>query len=378
MPAWRGRVVDVVVVRIVELAREERHGIVATGAPTGSLNGAAALRRDFTGLTNGRAVGGVVKATEFVCAVNEVVVDVAVTTQTVLVVHQHLLGDELAGAGRSQRGLKVLLAIFGRDLFADPRVARLKADHGGDEDSDGDADSTSDVPLDSRANQTVQPIQPNGHQRRDDVRPVDHASSRRIHDRERSDPSEEYTTDEDDDRDDEQTVADLDRSSVATVLCSPHVGESKHHCRHDQQQSQGKVAEEHQLVRVVFVNSARKVLKPGNAGEVQTVGGKDTKKGEYHVEHDAQTRRDHTLGLALGSRYGGHVLNNRGKRGLMDLRRGESRFCLLRKPHFKRFRPRCRRNRNRNAQATASRYSDRASTKGRSVGSARYQNARND
>ena len=38
------RVVHVVVIRVVELAGEERHGIVAAGAPAGSLGRAVALQ----------------------------------------------------------------------------------------------------------------------------------------------------------------------------------------------------------------------------------------------------------------------------------------------------------------------------------------------
>ena len=48
-PRLAGRVVDVVVVRVVELAREERDGVVAARAPAGAPGVAVALHRDLAG-----------------------------------------------------------------------------------------------------------------------------------------------------------------------------------------------------------------------------------------------------------------------------------------------------------------------------------------
>ena len=47
-----GRVVHVVVVRVVEFAREERHGVVAAGAPAGGLGRAVARERDLARLAD--------------------------------------------------------------------------------------------------------------------------------------------------------------------------------------------------------------------------------------------------------------------------------------------------------------------------------------
>ena len=86
-PRLARRVVHVVIVGVVELAREERHRVVAAGAPAGGLGVAVALQRDLAGLADARQVRLVVERAEVVRRVEPAVVGVLVALQAVLVHH---------------------------------------------------------------------------------------------------------------------------------------------------------------------------------------------------------------------------------------------------------------------------------------------------
>ena len=57
-----GRVTNVVVVRIVKLAREKWHGVVTTGTPPRRLKCPRSFGRNFARFANRRTVGRIVKA----------------------------------------------------------------------------------------------------------------------------------------------------------------------------------------------------------------------------------------------------------------------------------------------------------------------------
>ena len=133
------RVVHVVVVRVVELAGEERHGVVAAGAPAGGLGRAVALQRDLARLAHAHQVGLVVERAEVVRRVEPAVVGVLVALQAVLVHHQRLGRDELAVGGDGLGREEVLLALL-RPLDAErPGVLGVEQPHHRDEADDRDA-----------------------------------------------------------------------------------------------------------------------------------------------------------------------------------------------------------------------------------------------
>ena len=106
MPAWPVGCVHVVEVRVVERAAEERHRVVAAGAPARRLHVAVALQRRPCASPDAEQVGRVVERAELVGRVEPALVDVLVALQAVVVHHQRVGGDELAvggaGAGRAR------------------------------------------------------------------------------------------------------------------------------------------------------------------------------------------------------------------------------------------------------------------------------------
>ena len=88
--------VHVIVLGVVELAREERHGVVAARAPAGRAGVAVAPERHLPGLADAEQVGLVVERAEVVRRVEPAVVGILVALQAVVVHHQGRGGDELA------------------------------------------------------------------------------------------------------------------------------------------------------------------------------------------------------------------------------------------------------------------------------------------
>ena len=101
-----GGVVLIVEVGIVEGPAEERHRVVAAGAPTRRLDVAVAGERGGAGLPHAGQVGRVVEGTEAVGAVVPAVVHVLVALHTVSVHHQRLGRNEVARCSAGQRGAR--------------------------------------------------------------------------------------------------------------------------------------------------------------------------------------------------------------------------------------------------------------------------------
>ena len=87
-PGLAGRVVDVIVVRVVELAREERNRVMAAGAPPRGLGRAVPLQGDLAGLADAAQISLVVERAEVVCRVEPALVGVLVAFEAVVVHHQ--------------------------------------------------------------------------------------------------------------------------------------------------------------------------------------------------------------------------------------------------------------------------------------------------
>ncbi len=87
-PGMSGRVVDVVVVLLIEGPAEERHGVVAAGAPSRGFDIAVVFERDLSSFADTGEVGGVVERAESMDAVGPGGVCVGVTLLAVAVHHE--------------------------------------------------------------------------------------------------------------------------------------------------------------------------------------------------------------------------------------------------------------------------------------------------
>ena len=172
-PGLAGLGVHVVVVRVVELAREERDGVVAARAPAGGVGVAVALQRDLAGLADAGQVRLVVERAEVVRRVEPALVGVLVALQAVVVHHQRLGRDELAVGGDRRRREEVLLPLLAAPSRrttagpasgaapSPPRTPRRPP-----------AEPPRPVPPDPRPGQPVLDVEPDRQQRREHVEPV--------------------------------------------------------------------------------------------------------------------------------------------------------------------------------------------------------------
>src|SRR5687767_10432416 len=94
-------------VRIVERAAEERDGIMASGAPPGSLHIAIARQGDLPGLLYAEKISLVIKRAEMMHAVEPVLVSILVALAAILVRLQRVRRDELPGGGPRERRLEI-------------------------------------------------------------------------------------------------------------------------------------------------------------------------------------------------------------------------------------------------------------------------------
>ena len=158
-PGLAGRVADVVVVGVVERAREERHQVVAPGAPSRGLRVPVPLERDLPRLADAREVRLVVERAVVVRRVEPAVEGVLVALHAVVVHHQRLGRDELA-VGRDRLGrIEVLLPLLGPLDAERPGVLAVQHAHQDDEAGHRDAEPPRPVPSDHRAGQAVLDVQ---------------------------------------------------------------------------------------------------------------------------------------------------------------------------------------------------------------------------
>ena len=117
----RRGIMHVVEVRIVERAAEERHHVVAAGAPARGLYVAIALERHLPRLAHTEQIRLVVERAEVVCAVKPAPVSVFVAFQTVGIHHQRPRGNEIARRGAGQRRFEIPFS-FNRADWVFPRM----------------------------------------------------------------------------------------------------------------------------------------------------------------------------------------------------------------------------------------------------------------
>ena len=128
-PGLAGRIVDIVVMRIVESPREERDRIMASGAKTRRMDVSIPLHRDFASLSNGVQISRIVERAEMVRTVEPIVVNTLMALLAVLVVHQSPLRDKVSVAGASERIFKIPLPIGRSTLAPFPWILGLRNEH---------------------------------------------------------------------------------------------------------------------------------------------------------------------------------------------------------------------------------------------------------
>ena len=170
----RSRVVHIVELRIVEGSAEERHRIVTARAEPRAAHVAVPLERDLARLTHARQIGRVVERTHVMRRVVPTLVSVLMALQTIVVVHQGFGRDEVARLGASQRREEVFVGSLLRPgLIPTARVLVMQRDQPGRCHADQARVAQSQLPLDLRPGQPMQPVEPHADERGGDVRPID-------------------------------------------------------------------------------------------------------------------------------------------------------------------------------------------------------------
>ena len=112
-------------------------------------------------------------------AVEPASVSVLVALQAIVVHHQCPRRNEVARGRAGQRRFE----IFSPFHRPDPvllRVLRVEKDHSQYEQADRRSPASSDLPVDARAGESVEDVEPERHYRRDDMRPIGDRSQVRV------------------------------------------------------------------------------------------------------------------------------------------------------------------------------------------------------
>ena len=107
-PRVRRGMIDIIIIRIVELPAEERDWIVAASAEASSPDIPVSLLRNFASFSHAHQVRWIVEGAVLVRALFPTGVHVGVAFFAVLVVLERLFGNKLAIGRACQRWLKVL------------------------------------------------------------------------------------------------------------------------------------------------------------------------------------------------------------------------------------------------------------------------------
>jgi len=154
-------------------------------------------------------------------------------------------------------------------------------------------ESPADVPLDPRACQAVQPVQPPGDQRQCHVQPVDDVAAEGVLEIDDVlDPHQGEAGHQHGDRHGEQDVADPDRSPVAAVVGVADVQAAEDDQRQNEHQTDHDVAQQHQEVEVCLVDLAGDPLHAGDRREVGGVGREQRDQDEDDPQEFPEARRD--------------------------------------------------------------------------------------
>ena len=287
--------VHVVVVRVVELAREERDRVVTPRAPAGGLRVAVAFHGDAPGLAHAGQVRLVVERAEVVRGVEPALVGVLVALQAVIIHHQGLGGDELAG-GRDRLGrVEVLLALLGPPDAERPGVLRVQEGHQHHEARHDAPPDPQPLPADARAGQAVLHIEPDRQQGRHDVQPVAHRADGRVADLEPLEPvepDEDQPREADHDRAEEQGEPEPHGRLVRPLPRRDQVREAEDEERDEDGESEDEVEDEHQVGKERLMCRPLPPRQGGEAGEVDTVRPEQGEPAEDDPQQGSQPTAD--------------------------------------------------------------------------------------
>ena len=294
----RGRVVHHVEIGIIEGPGEERHRVMAAGAPAGSLHRSVAFQGRLAGLADAEQVEGVVERAELVRRVDVRVEDVLVALQTVFVVHQRLGRDELAVGRPGAAGHEVLLARSRRLGRPNARIVPVEGHEDHHRRGDGRAPGDSHLPANAWPGQPVQQIKPDAEQRRDDVSPIRHgptALTLDLNPLEAIEAHQHHARDQHHQTDGEERIADIHRLSVGPVPGVGDVDPIEDQEGHHEEQPQDEVGQELNLVGVVLVAHPAGPVFPGHEGDgeqVHRIGPQERQEHPNGVQDPAKPRAD--------------------------------------------------------------------------------------
>ena len=280
-----GGIVYQIVFWVVELAAEERHGIVAAGAPTAGFDVAVPFESNFARLFDTGKVRGIIERAEMMGTVEPAFVSILMALQAVAVHHQGLIVDELAIGRRNQGWFKILPSFDGAGPVPAAGVLRAEDDHAADERGHDRGVRDTDPPLDLRPRQAMEPIQPAGGDGDQDMQPVNGRARDRMFEIEQPiNPHEQQAGDQHHNASRKQRIADADGPLVLAVPGRDHVDQTEGHEGHDEHQAQRDVQGKHAQIEVVLVRRPRHPLERRDAEEEQRIG---RQQGDQR-EHDVQ------------------------------------------------------------------------------------------
>ena len=177
-------------------------------------------------------------------------------------------------------------------------MRRVEKDHSQYEHADRGGPAESDLPFDARTGEPVQDVQPEGHDRCDDVRPISDRPQLRVFQADvfelkNVDARQGQPRDQRDQAGGEQQVADLHRPAVRTIVRVADVDDSENHHREDQQQAQTEVRSEHHHVKPVLVGLVCPGSQPfqkRHGAEIHRIGGQHSHQPENKQKQHAQLR----------------------------------------------------------------------------------------
>lgn len=109
-------------------------------------------------------------------------VGVGVAFLAIIIHHERVCGDEVAGGGASFGGVEIFIPFFGSFDIPSAWVLGVEADHESDHGSDGTGPADSDLPPDLWSGESVKDVEPDGEQRGGDMSPIGGGSNPRVFD----------------------------------------------------------------------------------------------------------------------------------------------------------------------------------------------------
>ena len=308
----RRGVIYVIIIGIVKRAAEERHDIMATGAPARGLHVAVAFERNLPGLAHAEQVRFVVERTEMMRAVKPVVVGVLVAVQAIAVHHQRPRRDEIARGRPGERGVEIFFAFHRTDLVFS-RMRRVQQHHADGQDAHRRAPAQSDPPFDARPGEPVQNVEPDAYDWRDDMRPIGDGTQAwvfeaHVLEMENINARQQQAGDQDGQRGEEEQVTDLDGAAVRAVVRIDDMKNAEDDDGQDDQQAKAEVRPEHHHVKPVLIGGVGVALEPfqeGDGAEINGIGGQDGDQGENKIQQEAQARADGAHVFLSGRSAGG-------------------------------------------------------------------------